>query len=111
MCTPLGTALLLYGFATVTPNLYIEPPLAEGLTCPPPLAAFCCEYFGKLSVMHSSSAVFGEQEESREPHAVCCGLWGRTEAIPGLSSSLTPGNDFINTGIYSQKHSMSDVPD
>lgn len=61
--------------------------------------------------MHSSSADFSEQEESREPRTVCCGLWERIEAIPGLSSSLTPGNDFMDTGIYSQKHRMSDVSD
>lgn len=53
-----------------------------------------------------------EEDENWElPNRFTCELWVRREAVPEVSSFLTPGNDFMDAGIYSQKHRMSDVPD
>lgn len=56
--------------------------------------------------------LFNEKAEKWElPNLLTCELWVRREVVPEVSSFLTPGNDFMDTGIYSQKHCMSDVPD
>lgn len=62
--------------------------------------------------MQPQCCFLNEKVENWELHNhLTCELWVRREAVPEVSSFLTPGNDFMDAGIYSQKHCMSDVPD
>lgn len=59
----------------------------------------------------AARVVLSEGDENWELHCLTCELWVRREAVPEVSSFLTPGNYFMDAGIYSQKHCVSDVPD
>lgn len=71
-----------------------------------------CNFQHSGTVLIFMMLLFNEKAENWElPNCLTCELWVRREAVPEVSSFLTPGNDFMDAGIYSQKHCMSDVPD